>query len=80
MSRCRECHGEGMIDMSNNGECAVWERCDCQPVQVESDQDLYARRQAEGNKNLDAHPAWAPDELTPDEWARNKLRDDDDDT
>ena len=46
MKQCRECHGHGLVNLGpvNRGGPDVWERCDCQPPQIESDQELYSRR------------------------------------
>jgi len=73
MRQCTICHGTKLMALDNN----VYQRCDCTPPPAESDQAIYARRQAEGNAWLDAHPVAAPTTLTPGDW-RDKLRDDDD--
>lgn len=52
---CPECGGSGLINMgpTYRGGPNVHERCDCQPVQVESEREYYARRAREANEEAD---------------------------
>lgn len=52
---CPECGGSGLINMgpTMRGGPSVHERCDCQPKQVETDQEYYARRAREANEIAD---------------------------
>lgn len=52
---CQECGGSGQINMGPtlHGGPNVYERCECQPAQAETDQDYYARRARQADDEAD---------------------------